>query len=451
MKQSVKDYVEQCTICKQAKHERVRYPGLLQPLPVPKQAWQTITMDFVEGLPRSKGANCILVVVDKMTKYGHFVALSHPFTAKQVAMAFVDNVYKLHSLPEIIVSDRDPIFTSKLWTELFKLCETELAMSSSRHPQTDGQTERVNQCLETYLRCFVHACPHHWRQWLPLAEFWYNTSYHSAIARSPFEALYGHAPRHFGVINTNVCRSDDLATWLEERATMQALLKQHLERARQIMKHKADKHRSDRQFVMGDWVFLKVQPYVQHSVADHASHKLAFRYFGPFQVEAKVGEVSYRLRLPPKTLIHPVVHVSLLRAAAAPTADDQVRLPPADPASSSSAPDEPQKILQRRQYLRGSTVRTQVLVQWASLPASLATWEDENQLRARFAKAPAWGQAGDEDGDNVTTAPATQRASSTTSDKEEPTTEAELEPEVYQRPVRLRRPSTRLDPKEWIL
>ena len=88
------------------------------------------------------------------------MALKHPFTAHQVAMAFVDNIYKLHSLPEVIVSDRDPIFTSKLWSELFKLTETELAMSSSRHPQTDRQTEKVNQCLGTYHRCFVQACPH---------------------------------------------------------------------------------------------------------------------------------------------------------------------------------------------------------------------------------------------------------------------------------------------------
>lgn len=193
-----------------------------------------------------------MVVVDKLTKYAHFVALSHPFTARTVALAFVDNIFKLHSLPEVLVSDRDPIFTSKLWKEMFRLVGTELAMSSSRHPQTDGQTERVNQCLETYLRCFVHSCPKKWRHWLPLAEYWYNTSYHSAIQTSPFEALYNHPPRHFGIIDTTVCQSPDLASWLEERALMQDLLKHHLTRAHQIMKTKADKHRSERQFTVGD-------------------------------------------------------------------------------------------------------------------------------------------------------------------------------------------------------
>jgi hypothetical protein len=108
---------------------------------------------------------------------------------------------------------------------------------------------------------------------------------------------------------------------------VQELLKQHLERARQIMKHQADRHRSDRQFSAGDWVFLKIQPYMQNSVAERANHKLAFRYFGPFQIAARVGEVSYKLILPSKALIHPVVHVSLLRQASPPTTDEQVRLP----------------------------------------------------------------------------------------------------------------------------
>jgi hypothetical protein len=361
MKKAVELYVDRCAICKQAKSEHVRYPGLLQPLAIPSSAWHTVTLDFIEGLPRSKQDNCIMVVVDKLTRYAHFVPLSHPFSAYQVAVAFVDNIFKLHSLPAVMVSDRDPIFTSRLWNELFRLVGTELAMSSSWHPQTDGQTERANQCLETYLRYFVHACPRQWRQWLPLVEFWYNTSFHTAIQTSPFEALYGHPPRHFGIVDTTVCQSADLASWLQERALMQDLLKQHLVRGRQIMKDQADKHRSDRQFAVGDWVFLKVQPYVQRSVANRASHKLAFRYFGPFQVMARVGEVSYRLQLPDRALIHPVVHVSLLRRAHPPSDAEQVRLPPVPPQpleEDGRIHDEPAHMLQRRKYLRGSTVRS---------------------------------------------------------------------------------------------
>lgn len=156
-------------------------------------------MDFVEGLPKSAGLNCILVVVDKFSKYGHFIPLSHPFTALVVAKLFINHIYKLHGMPSVIISDRDKVFTSNLWSELFKLAHVELNMSSAYHPQTDGQTERVNQCMETFIRCFVHASPGKWANWISLAEFWYNTSQHSSLGRSPFEVLYGHPPGHFGI------------------------------------------------------------------------------------------------------------------------------------------------------------------------------------------------------------------------------------------------------------
>lgn len=171
MKTMVKQYVSSCSTCQQAKPDRSKYPGLLQPLPIPKQAWEVISMDFVEGLPRSANANTILVVVDTFSKYSHFLPLLHPFSALKVAQLFMDCVYKLHGLPVSIVTDRDRIFTSRLWQELFRLSGTTLKMSTSYHPQTDGQTERVNQCLKTYLRSFVHACPSKWSSWLSVAEY----------------------------------------------------------------------------------------------------------------------------------------------------------------------------------------------------------------------------------------------------------------------------------------
>jgi hypothetical protein len=127
------------------------------------------------------------------------------------------------------------------------------------------------------------------------------------------------------------------------------------------MKDKADKKRSDHQFAMGDWVFLKIQPYVQNSVADMASHKLAFRYFGPFQVVARVDALAYKLKLPERALIRPAVHVSLLRQAQPPESEEHVHIPPALPADDTEhVQDEPLQVLQRRQYLRGSTVRSHV-------------------------------------------------------------------------------------------
>jgi transposase InsO family protein len=181
LRKHVHAFVKSCPTCQQAKPERVKYPGLLQPLQMPSAAWQVISLDFVEGLPQSKGYNCILVVVDLFSKYSHFVAMKHPFTALSVAKAFMINIYRLHGLPSAMVSDRDRIFTSQLWRELFRLAGVELRMSSAYHPQSDGQTERVNQCMETFLRCFANAVPSKWFDWLHLAEFWYNTSWHSSI------------------------------------------------------------------------------------------------------------------------------------------------------------------------------------------------------------------------------------------------------------------------------
>jgi hypothetical protein len=159
MKDNIKLHVQTCTVCQQSKPECINYPGLLQPLPIFDGAWTTVTMDFIEGLPASGTANCIMVVVDKFTCYAHFIPLRHPFTAARVATAYLDHVFKLHGLPKVMISDRDPIFTSKFWQALFTQLGSELHMSSAYHPETDGQSERVNQCLECYLRCFSHAFP----------------------------------------------------------------------------------------------------------------------------------------------------------------------------------------------------------------------------------------------------------------------------------------------------
>jgi hypothetical protein len=128
MKQHVKDYVAACSICQQSKPDRSKYPGLLQPLHVPDQAWQVVSMDFIKGLPRSANADSILVVVDKFCRYAHFIPLLHPYRAFKVAQSFMSSVYKLHGMPKSIISDCDRIFTSSLWQELFKLAGTQLQM-----------------------------------------------------------------------------------------------------------------------------------------------------------------------------------------------------------------------------------------------------------------------------------------------------------------------------------
>ena len=136
-------------------------------------------MDFITSLPKSEGKSVIMVVVDILSKYTHLCALYHPLKATTVANAFMETVPKLHGTPNNIVSDRDPIFIGNFWTELFSCLRTQLAHSSSYHPQSDGQTEIVKKCLEDNIRCFAADKQIEWVKWLPFAEWWYNTSFHS--------------------------------------------------------------------------------------------------------------------------------------------------------------------------------------------------------------------------------------------------------------------------------
>lgn len=151
-------------------------------------------MDFITNLLKSEGKEVIFIVVDRFSKYANFMTLSHPHSATTVAKTFMDSVYKLHGMPTTIVSDRDTIFLSKFWQELFTLQGVNLHYSTAYHPQSDGQTEVVNRCIEGYLRCMTDDNPSQWCKWLALCEWLYNTNFHIATKTTPYKILYGFTP-----------------------------------------------------------------------------------------------------------------------------------------------------------------------------------------------------------------------------------------------------------------
>lgn len=350
----------------------------------------------------------ILVVVDKFSKYAHFVPMKHPYTALTVATTYMQQIFRLHGLPLALISDRDRIFTSALWQELFRLSQTQVRMSSSYHLQTDGQTERVNQCLETYLRCFVHSCPRNWYRWLFLAKYWYNTTFHSTLGRTPYEVVYGTLPREFGVEQLEQCTVP--ATWLKEREIMMELLQQQLKRGQDRMKAQADKKRTDREFAVGDLAFLRHQPFIQTSLAQCPFQKLAIRHYGPYKIEARVGKVAYKLKLPATSKIHPMVHVSQLKQALGCDIPAEEALRP--DSDILQAEHTPLTILADRIVTTAAGEQSRLFVLWSELPPSMATWEDPEDLQRRFPTSLAWGQARTQQGENVTSV--THQGSGTT-------------------------------------
>ncbi|KAK9913983.1 hypothetical protein M0R45_037782 [Rubus argutus] len=391
MRKDIKAFIAACDQCQQQSYESIKPPGLLQPLPIPEDVWFDNSMDFIDGLPISQGKNAILVVVDRLSKYGHFVAVTHPYNAASIADTFMREIFRLHGMPRSIVSDRDPIFISHFWKAFHQLQGTQLCHSSAYHPQSDGQTEVVNRSLEHYLRCFVSDRPSSWNELLHWAEWWYNTSHHSTIRMSPFQALYGTPPPsiHRYIPGSTAVHAVDRA--LRNRDSLLQSLKDHMALAQNRMKQQADKGRTEREFNEGDWVYLKLHPYRQQSLVKRPSHKLSPRFYGPFQVSARIGKVAYRLTLPANSKIHSVFHVSLLKKRIGTDTPLSPTLPQFD--DQGEILWTPARVLDMAVIRKKKRSITQWLIQWTGLPEEDATWETAHSIVSRFPDFGACGQA----------------------------------------------------------
>ncbi|CAM8991067.1 unnamed protein product [Rhodiola kirilowii] len=381
MQGDIKAYVQRCGTCQQVKSMTTAPQGLLQPLPMPVGVWTNIAMDFITHLPSSKGLTVILVVVDRLTKYGHCSALSAGFAAESVARVFVRDVYRLHGLPASIVSDRDPVFMSMFWKELFKLQGTRLSHSSAYHPQTDGQTEVLNRVLEDYLCCYVNENQTNWPELLPWAELHYNTAQHTATGFTPFEVVYGQTPlalKDYVPGQSALASVDQLLT---QRSHLMTELKANLARARHRMVQQANKNRRDIEFRVGDWVYVKLQPYRQTSGRNQRCSKLAKRFYGPFQNLARIRQVAYKLQLPEQAKIHNVFHVSILKRCRDPSAPCNISLP--DCLIAGHPIVQPDKVLALRQVkCHGGWVDQEGGIVTSTNEAQQAhNGEDHNKLR----------------------------------------------------------------------
>jgi hypothetical protein len=367
------------------KAEHRKPAGMLQPLPIPEWKWESISMDFITGLPSCQGKDSIWVIVDRLTKSAHFLAVKTTMTASQYAEMYVREIVRLHGTPKSIVSDRGSVWTSQFWRAFQKDMSTRLDMSSAFHPQTDGQTERVNQVLEDMLRACVLDFHVNWVKHLPLVEFAYNNSYHSTIGMAPFEALYGRpcrSPTCWAEYGDKFLHGTD---YVRDATEKMELIKKRIQTAQSRQKSYYDKHKSQRAFEVGSKVLLKVSP-IRGVKRFGKKGKLSPRFVGPFEILERIGEVAYRLQLPERMAgVHNVFHVSMLRKHLRDDSDSQVL----DTSDLQIDPDmsfveNPVRILARDVKKTRRTDIPIVKVQWSLHGPEDASWVLEEEIRKSY-------------------------------------------------------------------
>ncbi|XP_068508006.1 uncharacterized protein tctn1 isoform X2 [Syngnathus scovelli] len=323
MRADVKEYVAACPVCARNKNAHGARMGLLHPLPIPSRPWAEISMDFVTGLPTSHGRTTILTVVDRFSKMAHFIALPKLPSAKRTATVMMDHIFRVHGFPKDIVSDRGPQFVSRFWREFCKLIGATVSLTSGYHPEANGQTERINQQLETSLRCLVSQNPSSWSKNLSWVEYAHNSLPTTATGMSPFKCVFGYQPPVFPDSEPEVTVSSAHAlvrrchrVWSAARAT--------LVRQGDRVKRMADRRRRPAPvYQRGQRVWLSTKDLPHRG----DSRKLAPRFVGPFPIAKVVHPAAVRLRLPRSLAVHPTFHVGKVK----PVVDSPLVPDPAPP------------------------------------------------------------------------------------------------------------------------
>ncbi|GJU11293.1 putative reverse transcriptase domain-containing protein [Tanacetum coccineum] len=384
MKKDIAKYVSKCLTCLKVKAEYQRPSSLLHQTKIPVWKWEGIAMNFVTKLPRtSSGHDTIWVIVDRLTKSAHFLPMREDYKMERLARLYLNEIVARHGVPISIISDRDSHFTSRFWQSMQEALGTRLDMSTTYHPQTDGQSERTIQTLEDMLRACVLDFGGSWDVHLPLVEFSYNNSYHASVRCAPFEALYGRkcrSPIMWAEVGEGQLIGPELVQETTEKISQ---IKDRLKAARDRQKSYADKRRKPLEFSVGDYVLLKVSPW-KGVVRFGKKRKLAPRFVGPFEIIEKVGPVAYRLDLPEELDgVHDTFHVSNLKKCLAdPTLQvplDKIRVD-----AKLNFMEEPVKILEREfKKLKRSRIAI-VKVRWNSKRGPEFMWEREDQMKLKY-------------------------------------------------------------------
>lgn len=341
-------------------------------------------MDFIVDLPPSQACTTIMVVVDRCTKMSHFIPTSGLPTAQKTSELFLQHVFRLHGLSDSIVSDRGAQFTSRFWTQFCRSLHITRSLSSAYHPQSNGQTERTNQTLEQFLRCYTSHLQDDWVSHLPFAEFSFNNQLHSSTGLSPFYANYGYHPATLPDLPLDV-PVPEVAQRLWLLRELRLTLTQQLQAAQQRHKTQADRRRTEfPRYKDGDKVWLSTQ----HLKLSCPSRKLGPRYLGPFEIVSMVNNVAAKLQLPTSLGIHPVFHVSLLKPHRANPFPDRAPAPPPPIQVNNDDEYEVQEILDSRRR-RGVL---EYLIHWKGYGPEERSWEPLGNVHAA-AKVRAFHRA----------------------------------------------------------
>lgn len=358
MNQHIKEYIQTCLSCQRNKADAKHPAGTLQPLPIPQRPWSSISMDLITDLPVTPdGKDAILVIVDRLTKMVHIVPCTKTSTSLELALLFHQNIFKLHGLPTEIISDRDPRFTSNFWKELCRLLGVKQNLTSPYHPQSDGQTERMNRILEEMLRHYVSPYQTEWIDHLTTCEFAINNAVQESTKYSPFYLTYGYHPLTPAMLlnPSSVPSAEELHKQINADL---AQAKVHLEAARKRQKYYYDTKRRLVYYELGQQVLLSTANIGLYCAG---SPKLLPRYIGPFKVTKRIGELAYKLDLPTTMKIHDVFHVSRLKPY---RHDNRVQPPPLPITINGELEYEVEMVYGHRDLKKGSRKIREYLVRW---------------------------------------------------------------------------------------